>query len=319
MTRNKYSKFPIDNKQRVVIAYGKVHRAKEPSPKVSVHVERVDTGEKEVYMIPLNYLHDIRIGTIIQNQKSLGYSGYHKYRSEEGIKFNFDFNENEPKNVIFVKGINEDEWTIGAEHPYDNSTVNDMKLQTSTVFAKLENKNGITVYIPSLELLISGYAPGAIKLIPYLCNYPLDGAIEYIKKKYIIEQKDWFFDKIHKENFPKAKNSCIHHLVYHPVARARASRIWPSMALTEKSNEGAYIAVLPYHPEKMTITVSGFWIDEKRFMVQRIDKVLHPSGHKTIPPGSAGRIVDKDNTELDISIYNLFKVEDEDDEDTRGI
>ena len=275
--------FPIDNKKRIVTAYGKVHRANALAPEISVHVERIDIDKKEIYMVPLNYLHKIRIGTMIQDQKNLGYSTAHKYRYEENIQFSFDFNETEPENVIFEKNADQDEWEIGMEHPYSDDTVNDMKPQTSTVYAKMISEAGLTAYIPSLELLVSGYAPRAKKLIPYLCNFPLGGVVEYIKKNYIVERKDWFFDKLRKENFPKAKNSCTHHLTHHPVSRARASIIWTSMTLTEKKETGSYIAVLPYHPEEMTIRVSGFWTDEKKFVVQRINKVFHPSGCKTVP------------------------------------
>ncbi len=118
--------------------------------------------------------------------------------------------------------------------------------------------------------------------------------------------REYFFRRLSEEDVPK-KYSCTNYLKHHPVSRPRASIIWISIELTRKDNRSSYVAVLPYHPEKMTITVSGFWIDEKRFIVQRIDKVLPPSGHKTVPPEPFYETDSDDWQEPDTFVEDFFK------------
>ena len=280
--KNKYSIFPNDNRKKIVEAYGKAKIKNNSLPMVSVHVKVLGTNEREIYDVLLSDLREIKIGAVFQNQEQIDTQsiGCDDYPYQEKLQVDFDFTEHEPKNIIFTENM-DDKWDIKNEHPYDNDTVNDMHSKYNTVFAKLVNKDGVTFYVPSLELLVSGYKANARTLINYLCMFPLKVAIEYFSKMYVILNKDTFFNKVRKNNHPQDM-VCTNYLVNHPVTKRRASIIWTSIALTEKDGTGGYIAVLPYQPEKVSMSVSGFWIDDERFFVQEINKIYPPSGAKTL-------------------------------------
>ena len=280
---NKYTVFLNDSKKKIVEGYGKVKLKNKALPTVAVYVKTLETNEREIYDILLPNLAKIKIGSVFKNQQQTGTQsiGSDDCLYQERIEVDFDFSEHDPENIVFTEDIDA-KWDIKNEYLYDNDTINTVNSKFNTVFAKLVSKDGTTFYLPSLELLVSGYKANARTLINYLCMFPLNVAIEYFSKMYVILNKDTFFNKVRKNNHPQDM-VCTNYLANHPVTKRRASIIWTSIALTEKDATGGYIAVLPYQPEKVTMTVSGFWIDNKRFFVQEINKISPPSGSKTIP------------------------------------
>ena len=266
--RKTYNEFPDDNVKRVIISYGKINH-NNGIPTVSVHTKRLDSEEKENYWIPLKDLRDVKIGSIVKNgEVQTGYhNDYGKYGYVENVQFDFCFTDNEPVNVVFEK-VENDEYGFGKEHPYDRDAISELKPKNNTVYAKLVTKDGTAVYIPSLELLVSGYTLWR-KLMIFLCKYPFKIAMGYINQTY----RPFYGCTPTRKGYSDQRTDCSDHLKFNSISRIRASRIWISQYFT-KSQTGSYIAVLPYQPVNMAISASGIWLNDRAFLVHRIEKLL---------------------------------------------
>ncbi len=156
---NKLGIFTDDNDIRTIVSYGKIIVGISDTVGVVVYVKNLNDEQEEDYTVLLTDIFKIKIGAMFKGQEKLDkyYSDYDAYRYEENLQFSFDFNEKDTMNVIFTKSKNEFERET--EQPYDNNTVNNLKPQNSTVYAKLENESGITVYVPLLSCLFQDILP----------------------------------------------------------------------------------------------------------------------------------------------------------------
>lgn len=281
---------PDDRQLRVIWWYGPVLKNNSDSsiPIVLVLTRYLDenfvlSNQVKSYKITVTELELVRIGTIWKGQKRLDslYNEFENYRNN--LQLAFDFTTSEPESVLFSTKIGEGKWLIPPFRYHLGDFGNDYILKKqfyNSTLTKLITTNGITVLIPSLELLTSAIAPEHKLLRAHLLYKPIDQVLaSYMRKgyakddTYVIESQNGFFT---------SNLTLLAYMRNNQISRSRLSQIWPSMQTNPSGYSERYPIILPYHPTKLTLKGDGIKIDDTTFLMLRINAFSLPTDYPVL-------------------------------------
>jgi hypothetical protein len=160
---------------------------------------------------------------------------------------------------------------------YDPSS--DIIQSIYTVFRSTE---GVTVLIPSVELLVSAYIPETLTLLYELTNFSIDQVVKrHVKSCRPVKKGNTCLYEV--EFHRRYKESTMVFLAYlacNAKTRENVSLIQTNLLSDygKSNNNAMLLQALPYHPGDMDITVYGKYDEEKKiFIVKQILGYLAPS------------------------------------------
>ena len=270
--------FPKDDKLRVVWAYGAVYRnmGKTKVPEIYVMLREIETSDtlsekrKVFRKISVAQIDTVRYMTIWKgNHRTTDSWKLFDNKYVENIQFTVDTNT--ATSISFTEKRTDSKYSYFPPYRYAINNIDNpqeyWKFANAT-FTKIEAYNGITVIVPSMELLTSTYTPQEQKIRYKLMQKSLDNVLsEYIKSsstdghKYQIE----LHDSKNESNIAFLAYAKFNH-----ISRKRISRLNGSLG-GDKPNSDKYPVVLPYHPSDLDLEGDGIWLDEKTFFMFRIN------------------------------------------------
>lgn len=293
--KEKVKGLPKNDSYYLIVKYGAAVKVKNKSqiPSIQVILRKVDLenmtfilGEDDIFTyIPMTSLDDVRIGSVWKNRE-LVRRNWHSYSSfdyEECVDFHFNFDNNHPVVVSYNEIIEPLEDSLSNIYrikiPYHLQTK--MKFFHKTRYTKIVDNNGITVLIPAMELFVSAYTPEHKTIKQRLLQYDLDTAIdEFIDKDNTkIEDSKYYIGLHNRMEVSNAK--FLAYMKFNSISRKRVKSLGSSLEFDEGDKDGQspirYPVVLPYHPTNFHIVTDGLWLNEKVFLILRIDKMETPS------------------------------------------
>lgn len=282
--------FPDDDTDRVVWWYGPVyldHSSNSTAPEVEVLLRTVGLGLNNknprfcTYKVPLPELSIVRIGSIWRGQKSLGKFDSTSIKAE----FEFELTNYKPE---FVKPFSSDDKGYIIPHNKYSFTYRTPQVRQSYIsrirlstLNKITTLDGVSVLIPSLEVLTSMYTPTEMDIRRKLITQDFKELL-----------KDYLHPKtskvIHGDTYaiqlkaPKDVSNSVFlaHLSLNAVTRSRVSAIWTD--LQTQSSDDRYPSIAPYHPGKLKISANGIWLNNNKtaFLALRVNAYSLPTEHK---------------------------------------
>lgn len=287
--------FPNDDMLRVIWWYGPVFKNLSDSntPLVKILTKLLSTDGKlselnQIFEVTLPELDIVRLGTVWRGQKRTNsiWKYYNGYVAEQ--EFKFDFTVNQPLSIHFSdKKPDSNFWHI-PKFKYDLGDLtkhaeNRFQFYNSTL-TKLISTEGIAVLIPSLEFLTSAVSPEHKQIRAGLLQHSLDNLTSrHLKSAHEDTNGDYAIELI--EGRLDANLTLLAYLRLNAITRTRISKLWASMQKTSVNKatglkyEEKYPEVLPYHPSELTLQGDGIKIDEKTFLLLRINGVSIPTDH----------------------------------------
>jgi len=274
--------FPKDDKLRVVWAYGAVFKniGETGVPEIKIMLKEIlPSGELSTTQIfrkiSVAQLDIVRYMTIWRGNRRTT-SLWKSFNNDYASNILFSLKTNTARSINFIE--KQTNLNYGYFPPYkykmdkiDNKS--DYWNFANATFTKTESYNGITVIIPSMELLTSTYVPQEQKLRNRLLQYKLDVVLaEYIKSA-----KD-VHGKYHLELYGSKLEANIAFLAYakfNNITRQRLSKLLASLEVSSDFPE-RYPIVLPYHPTEMDVLGDGIWLDKTTFFMFRVNKYSLP-------------------------------------------
>lgn len=283
---------PDDNIKRVVYAHGGIlfNSINTSSPLVEVlfvEVENSDgveqlTGRHFVKKISISDIDSVKYGAQYIGNRAIDerWTGFQDYT--QGVSFNFNFEQSQPDTIRFKDRKANGDYYIKYNKLSFGMLSSSEKRATflDSKLTRLVSDEGVTVLIPSLEVLVSILVPVEKVLRSQLFTYPLDDIINFYLNDYYVDYEDKIYALDFKNRMKNRSSAAfLAYLAMNNVSRSRLSKI--SMSVFEGSpNQVKHPEVLPYHPTNLSITVDGMWIDEDTFFCFRVNKVELPSDFK---------------------------------------
>lgn len=279
--------FPDDETTRVIWWYGPVFKNNSDSniPKVLVLTRLLDengalTDQNQHFNINVTELELVRIGSIWKGRERQDdlYTAHENYR--HNLEFTFDFTACEPESVPFDASIEEGKrlippfrYSLG---DFKDRYVSRKQFRNSTL-AKLESKNGITVLIPSLELLTSAIAPEHKLLRAHLLQHPIEQIYaNYMNRGY---EKDGAYVVESRNGYFRSNLTLLAYMRNNQKSRSRLSKIWASMQVGSSEYHDRYPVILTYHPTELTLKGDGIKINDSTFLMLRINGFSLPTDY----------------------------------------
>ncbi|MCK9490748.1 MAG: hypothetical protein M0Q24_01550 [Sulfurimonas sp.] len=272
---------PVDNELYVVTKYGGViknHSFAVDIPLVKVTLNKIENNSIKTpsvsSLVGLPELSTVRIGTIWQNKvrQESYWKNYKHY--EEKIPLSFNLKKNPAKSVRYIKRQNGNRSKlIPVELDNDKKTIDDDKYYGSS-FTEFISESGIRYIVSSMELLMSTYVPRNKLIRNDLLLHDLDSVVDKYLKGYSCTDNKY---TVHLDKLLEVETMAfLAHLSCNKKSRASISKIWGGLEGNSALNE-RHLQVLPYHPENISFSASGVWLDEHTFYIQRIYDPKAPS------------------------------------------
>lgn len=298
---SKFKNLPYDDFYYVVVNYGVTVKLKNESsiPNIQVILRKIDiinnifienTHDTVVYL-PFTELDDVRIGSVwVKQNKFLDkWKYFAKLKYIENVNFNFDFIKTPPEIISFSDHIDSLGDTLENVYKinFQNTEKNLKTYFNKTKYVKLVTNTNQVVLISCLELFISTYAPKNKEIKKKLFQLNLDDAInEFLNLSNSKIENNVYYIGLNK----LMKHSNIKFLAYakfNQVSRKRISYLYSSLEY-EKDNDlifgfkVRYPEILPYNPRELNVEIDGLSLNEKTFLIQRINKLCLPCDIKVI-------------------------------------
>lgn len=270
---------PLDNKEYVIVNYKGV--VKNYGSSTDIPIVEIELGlikdsklikNELTCKVGLPELSILRIGTIWKNQiRQDGY--WNKYeRYAEKLPLTFDL-EKIPAKISRYKRRDHILHRIDFE---EQSVLQDKDQDDyyGSTFTEFGTEAGIKYIVPSIELLMSTYLPRN-KLIR---NELLLHSIDTVVTNHVVEYKNTGIDYkiIVDKPYEEETITFLAYLACNKKTRTNLSKVLTSLNLGNHSNL-KHLVALPYHPNKISFKVSGIWLNEKVFYIQRIYEPKAPN------------------------------------------
>lgn len=274
--------FPKDDKLRVVWAYGAVYKNTGTTrvPEIYVMLKEIDfngaISTAQIFIkISVAQLDIVRYMTIWKgNRRTTDFWKSFGNNYVENKLFFLDANT--ATSISFTEKRKNTDYGYFPPYRYKIDKIDNPKDYYSfanATFTKIEAFDGITVIVPSMELLTSTYVPQEQQIRYKLIQRDLDDVLdEYIKSsstdgsKYIVE----LYESKNESNI-----SFLAYAKFNLVTRQRLKKLRASIE-TGSTYPERYPVVLPYHPSELYLQGDGIWLDEKTFFMFRINQYSLP-------------------------------------------
>lgn len=312
--------FPNDQQLRVVWGFGSVHVSHNLSTAPhflvslrSIVDHRLDDYET-VYKIPLAQADIVRLGTVWLGQRRVeGFWEQYSKTYERTVLFDFDFINSPPTSIPFsAKDPSTDYYQIPpfayslafgtkskintklkSSEGLNEEETRDLKIQavylgqmSKSKLTKLISTDECTVLIPSIEFLTSCYTPREQQLRNKIVNLKLDDALaDYIDMTESGENELGEYDLYMKSRKHQTNLAFLGYAHCNAVTKKRLEVLRSSLTKPNKDRSGCnypdrYPDVLPYHPDGMSLSCDGIWIDSQTFLALRVSGCSLPTTHK---------------------------------------
>ena len=285
MNNNKFyfiDSFPKDNKLRVVWAYGAVYKniGKTRVPEICIMLKEIEPNgqlsNKQIFRkVSVAQLDTVRYMTIWKGNKKTkhNWKSFDGYYAENKL---FSFDTTTASSMTFIEKRPNFQYSYFPPYRYKFDHI-DNKIDyysfANATFTKFETADGITVVVPSMELLTSTYVPQEQKIRYKLIQHRLDDVLDkYIKssradgEKYKIELYE---SKI------ETNISFLAYAKFNKISRQRLQKLRASIETGSQYPE-RYPIVLPYHPSNLDLQGDGIWLDKGIFFMFRINNYSLP-------------------------------------------
>lgn len=274
--------FPKDDKLRVVWAYGAVYKNTGTTrvPEIYVMLKEIDfngaISTAQIFIkISVAQLDIVRYMTIWKgNRRTTDFWKSFDNNYVENKLFFLDANT--ATSISFTEKRKNTDYGYFPPYRYKIDKIDNPKDYYSfanATFTKIEAFNGITVIVPSMELLTSTYVPQEQQIRYKLIQRDLDDVLdEYIKSsstdgsKYIVE----LYESKNESNI-----SFLAYAKFNLVTRQRLKKLRASIETGNPYPE-RYPVVLPYHPFELHLQGDGIWLDQETFFMFRINQYSLP-------------------------------------------
>lgn len=279
---------PDDKVKRVVWAGGAVfYNDKNPEiPLVEVLLVEVDKYESEEKLSDKTYLAKIglpqvdtvRFGTVfIGNRRTRQiWTGFKGYR--ENVNFSFDFWDNEPESIHFGAKNQEGQYYIW-KSKFSFDAIADKQTKSrflKSQLTKLITDNGVSVLIPSYEVLTVLLVPAEQSIRSKLLMCPMDDIVnEFLENYRYDSDNNEYIVRYYKKSKKESNLAFLAYLAMNNISRARISKIYSSITSGSRLDP-KYPVVLPYHPTRLNIVCDGIWMNNKTFLCLRITHMDPP-------------------------------------------
>lgn len=273
---------PDDKVKRVVLAGGAVfYNDRNPEiPLVEVLLVEADKYECEEKLSDKTYLAKIgapqvdtvRFGTVfIGNRRTRQiWTDFKGYR--ENVNFSFDFRNNEPESIHFGAKNQDGQYYIW-KSKFSFDAISDKAVKARFLrspLTKLTTDNGVSVLIPSYEVLTALLVPAEQSIRSKLIINPMDFIVnEYLKSYRHDADSNTYVVEYFGNSKQETNLSFLAYLAMNEISRARISKIYSSVASGSRYSP-KYPVVLPYHPSGLNIVCDGIWMDNKTFLCLRV-------------------------------------------------
>ncbi len=274
--------FPKDDKLRVVWAYGAVYKNTGTTrvPEIYVMLKEIDfngaISTAQIFRrISVAQLDIVRYMTIWKgNRRTTDFWKSFDNNYVENQLFFLDTNT--ATSISFTEKRTNTDYGYFPPYRYKIDKIDNPKDYYSfanATFTKIETFNGITVIVPSMELLTSTFVPQEQQIRYKLIQRDLDDVLdEYIKSsstdgsKYIVE----LYERKNESNI-----SFLAYAKFNLVTRQRLKKLRASIETGSPYPE-RYPVVMPYHPSELYLQGDGIWLDEETFFMFRINQYSLP-------------------------------------------
>ena len=270
--------FPCDDKTYVITGYGgfiKNYYTAIDIPLVNVQMGLVENDYlvKNILtcIVGLPELSIVRIGTIWKNQVRQD-SYWNKYALyEEQIPLSFNLEKIPAKCIIYKKNDSDkknlQECNIEDLHSKNSLEFDYDENYYASTFVKFTTKDGISYIVPSIELLMSTYLPRNKLIRNELILNPMNTLLQSYILDYSCTEDEYNIEL--DKALEKETMVFLAYMMCDKKSKGNISKIWTSLENTHSSGL-KYPFILPYHPKNISFRVSGIWIKDKLFYVQRI-------------------------------------------------
>jgi len=277
--------FPKDEKLRVVWAYGAVYKNTGTTkvPEIYVMLREIESSgmlseKRKVFRkISVAQIDTVRYMTIWKGDRRTteSWKSFENNCYAENLEFSLDTNTAIPIRFKDLK-LNST-FTYFPPYRYKIDNINNPKDYwkfVNATFTKMETNNGITVIVPSMELLTSTYTPQEQQIRYKLIQKNLDNVLdEYIKNS----STDGHEYKIELyENKNESNIAFLAYAKFNLISRKRILKLYSSLGGSYPNSE-KYPIVLPYHPLDLALKGDGIWLDKKTFFMFRINEYSLPT------------------------------------------
>jgi len=283
---------PKDKKKRIVLASGAIfyNNINSAIPLVEVLLVEVKlVNDKEelsdkifIAEIGIPQLDSVRFGTVFVGERRTkqvwtDFNGY-----KENISFSFDFREHAPSTIHYGAKKQDGKYYINP-YKFSFSMIKNTEVKSrflNSKLTKLMTYNGVSVLIPSLEVLTSLITPAEQSIRSKLIMLPMDNIVTEYLKNYEFDSENKEYKIQYYEKSKKESNAAfLAYLSMNSIARGRISKIHDSVKLG-KIYERKHPIVLPYHPTVLNMSADGIWMDNKTFLCLRIRHMDPPRDYK---------------------------------------
>ena len=222
-------------------------------------------------IVGLPELSIVRIGTIWKNQVRQD-SYWNKYALyEEQIPLSFNLEKIPAKCIIYKKNDSDkknlQECNIEDLHSKNSLEFDYDENYYASTFVKFTTKDGISYIVPSIELLMSTYLPRNKLIRNELILNPMNTLLQSYILDYSCTEDEYNIEL--DKALEKETMVFLAYMMCDKKSKGNISKIWTSLENTHSSGL-KYPFILPYHPKNISFRVSGIWIKDKLFYVQRI-------------------------------------------------
>jgi len=277
--------FPLDNQEYIITNWGLLR--KNPSPEASVFLaevslESLNGSNKFTTEIIFTHLFVARMGSVWKNQKPV-----HNYycKKRKGFKsktLSFSFSSATPPLTKLV--ISNKTSKLGSKSIIDIDKLDQEQHNVISVFTVFTTADGMEVFIPSLEILLSTYAPNTHTVLHDISIMPIDNVIEKHLSDWYISREDedvYYIDTV--GNYHISTKFLLAYLSCNDQTRINVSKIRSSLInnqLTQNGLKYSFMEVSPYHPNDFNIEATGLYDKQNnRFWVHQIRSYDLPSEH----------------------------------------
>lgn len=274
--------FPKDDKLRVVWAYGAVYKNTGTTrvPEIYVMLKEIDfsgaISTTQIFRrISVSQLDIVRYMTIWKgNGRTTEFWKSFEDNYAENILFSLDTNT--ATSVSFTEKKVDSKYGYFPPYRYKIDNINNPKDYWSfanATFTKIEAFNGITVIVPSMELLTSTYVPQEQQIRYKLIQKDLDDVLDEYLKSSSTDGSKYTIELYESKN--EANISFLAYAKFNLVTRQRLKKLRASIETGSTYSE-RYPVVLPYHPSDLDLKGDGIWLDEETFFMFRINQYSLP-------------------------------------------
>ena len=275
--------FPLDDQEYIITNWGLLR--KNPSPEASVFLVEIKLeslkGHKELTVeIIFTHLFVARIVSVWKNQKLIRNYECKKRSGFKSQTRSFSLCSSTPSSTKLVVKSKTSE--SGGKSIIDIDQLDQNWHIVLSVFTVFTTPDGMEVFIPSLEILLSTYAPNTHTVLHDIIISSVDNVVQKHLRDWHLYKDGYYIDPV--GNYHISTKFLLAYLSCNSQTRVNVSKIRSSLENNKVTKKGigySFVEVFPYHPDVFNIKVTGLYDKKnKRFWVHQIRSYALPAEYE---------------------------------------